>query len=97
MNPKLIDHQGWWFGLSLDDVKYLLILDCLARHNHSRPDTAKELGISQRRLYRYIKQMRDAGIEVKMFYPNREMNNLSKKSCSIHNAVYYVHGKCPKC
>jgi len=97
MDPKLINHHGWWIGLSLEEVEFLVILDCLARNNHARQQAAKELRIPLRRLYRIIKEMRAAGIEVKMFYPDRKHNLSTKRLCSIHNTVYYIHGECPKC
>ncbi|GHT55085.1 hypothetical protein AGMMS49982_20630 [Bacteroidia bacterium] len=43
-------------SLALDDVEKSLIIKALERHNGRRADAAKELKISERTLYRKIKE-----------------------------------------
>ncbi|HSU69031.1 MAG TPA: response regulator [Tepidisphaeraceae bacterium] len=50
-------------GMSLEDVERELILSALERHAGNRPATAKELGISVRKLYYRLSQYQSRGPE----------------------------------
>ena len=50
------EHEEYEESLSLEDTERELIQKALRRHNNRRKNAAKELGISERTLYRKIKE-----------------------------------------
>ncbi len=53
---EIADHEEYEESLSLEDTERELIQKALKRHNNRRKNAAKELGISERTLYRKIKE-----------------------------------------
>lgn len=53
---EIADHEEYEESLSLEDTERELIQKALRRHNNRRKNAAKELGISERTLYRKIKE-----------------------------------------
>lgn len=53
---NITDHEEFEESLSLEDTERELIQKALKRHNNRRKNAAKELGISERTLYRKIKE-----------------------------------------
>lgn len=54
--PEISEHEEYEESLSLEDTERELIQKALRRHNNRRKNAAKELGISERTLYRKIKE-----------------------------------------
>src|SRR5690606_9179278 len=53
---EIAEHEEYEESLSLEDTERELIQKALRRHNKRRKNAAKELGISERILYRKIKK-----------------------------------------
>lgn len=53
---EIAEHEEYEESLSLEDTERELIQKALRRHNNRRKNAAKELGISERTLYRKIKE-----------------------------------------